>query len=76
MAKSYIKVNSITHAIKAKDVLNSKGIRAQIMRKTKTDKNESCGYAVVVDGDVVKAVEILKQNHVKFSGYADVRERL
>lgn len=76
MSKSYIKVNSVTHAIKAKNLLNSQGIYAQVIRNDKPDKREGCGYAVLVDGDLSHAESILRNNHVKIIGIGEVRDRL
>ena len=76
MSKSYIKVNSVTHAIKAKNLLNSQGIYAQVIRNDKPDKREGCGYAVFVDGDLSRAESILRNNHVKIIGIGEVRDRL
>ncbi len=75
MNRSYIKVNSVTHAIKAKNILNSNGIYAQIIRNDKSDRKEGCGYAVVVDGDVIRAEAILRNNHIKVLGHGNVREK-
>ena len=76
MSKSYLKVNSVTHAMKAKNVLSANGIYSQVVRNGNTDKREGCGYSVLVDGDIGRAEAILRQNHVKFLGYGDVRGRL
>ena len=76
MSKSYIKVNSVTHAIKAKNLLNSQGIYAQVGRNDKPDKKEGCGYAVLVDGDLSRAESILRNNHVKIIGMGDAQDKL
>lgn len=76
MGKAYIKVNSVTHAIKAKDILNSNGFRAQVMRSGKYSMGESCGYSVVFDGDVTRAEAILRNHHVKTSGTGEIRGSL
>lgn len=76
MGRSYIKVNSVTHAIKAKDVLNSNGFRAQVVRRDKSSRGDSCGYAVVVDGDVERAEAILRKHYVKVLGHGEVRDKL
>ena len=65
VGKAYVKVGSVTHAIKAKDVLNANGIRAQIVRNTINNKNESCGYLVAVNSDISRVeslVVILQEN--------------
>ncbi len=74
MSKNYIKVNSITHAIKAKDVLLSNGFHAYVKRHEKASRNDGCGYQVVTDGDVLKAVTILKNNHIKVSGHGEMSD--
>lgn len=76
MSKSYIKVNSVTHAIKAKNLLNSQGIYAQVVRNDKPDKKEGCGYSVLVDGDLKRAESILRNNHVKIIGIGDAQDKL
>ncbi len=74
MGKAYIKVNSVTHAIKAKDVLNSNGIRAQITRNSINGKNESCGYLVTIDSDITRAEKVLQGYHIKTSGSGYLRD--
>lgn len=76
MSKSYLKVNSVTHAMKAKNVLSANGIYAQVVRNGNTDKREGCGYSVLVEGDIGRAEAILRANHVKVLGYGNVHGRL
>lgn len=74
MSKSYIKVNSVTHAIKAKEILSSNGFYAQVKRYDKLNRKDGCGYQVVVDGDVTRAEAILRNNHVKVLGHGEMSE--
>ena len=74
MGKNYIKVNSVTHAIKAKDILSANGFHAYIKRYDKAGRKDGCGYQVVTDGDITRAAAILRNNHIKFSGYGEVNE--
>lgn len=76
MDKAYIKVNSITHAIKAKDILNSNGFRAHVLRNSAQSGREGCGYAVAFDGDISKAENILRNYHVRMSGSGRIRDKL
>lgn len=76
MDKAYVKVKSITHAIKAKDILISNGFRAQVLRNTVQNPGESCGYAVAFSGDINMAETILRNNHIKFSGSGIIRNTL
>ena len=76
MGKSYIKLKSITHAIKAKDILDANGFKTQIVRNTKNSNTESCGYSVVIDGDIIRAEDILKRNYIRTSGHGEIRDNL
>lgn len=76
MSRAYIKVNSVTYAIKVRNVLNANGIYAQVVRNTNSYRNEGCGYSVVINGDLSRAEEILRRNNIKFLGTGEVRERL
>lgn len=75
MSRSYLKVNSVTHAMKAKNVLSANGIYAQVVRNDNTGKREGCGYSVLIDGDTERAAEILRRNHVRILGYGDAHGR-
>jgi hypothetical protein len=64
MKRYLIQTGTVTYAIKGRDLLRRKGIKAKIERKT-TAKAQGCGYAIVVDGDIVEAQKILRENGVK-----------
>lgn len=55
---------SITYAIKGRDVLKREGYKARIERKASENKS-GCGYAIIFDGDLLKAKEILEKSGVK-----------
>ena len=76
MSRSYLKVNSVTHAMKAKNILSANGIYAQVVRNGNADKREGCGYSVLIDEDADRAVSLLRANHVKILGHGDVHGRL
>lgn len=76
MSRSYLKVNSVTHAMKAKNVLSSNGFYAQVVRNGNADKREGCGYSVLIEGDRERAALLLRANHVKVLGFGDVHGRL
>jgi len=59
-------VGSVTYAMKAKDLLQKKGYKAYIERKTKENKS-GCGYGVVTNGDKEKIEKILRENNVKYT---------
>ena len=59
-------IGSITYAIRAKDILKNNGYKARVERKTSEYKS-GCGYAVVFEGDLKKAEEILKNADIKIT---------
>lgn len=75
MSNYYIKVGSVTHAMKGRDVLISKGYRAVVRRTLKPHaSNEGCGYSIYIDRDIDKAVEELRSKNVKFTAYGNVSD--
>ena len=75
MSRAYIKANNVTHAIKIKNVLNSNGIYAQVVRNTGSFQKDGCSYSVVISGNLNRAEEILRRNQIRFSGSGEVREK-
>ncbi len=55
---------SITHATRGRDILRTKGYKANIERKVSENKS-GCGYAVVFDGDLEKALDLFRKADVK-----------
>ena len=74
MSKAYIKVNSVTHAIKVKNVLNANGVFAQVVRNTNVYQRTGCSYSVLINGEDSKAEEILRKNNVRYIGINRVHE--
>lgn len=64
MKRAIIQVGTVTYAIKARDLLRQKGFKVKIERKT-GEKSYGCGYAIVLEGDINKAVELLHEAGVK-----------
>ena len=58
MNKTLLAMSSITYAMKAKEILNSRGIYCEIERTPK-NLGSGCGYSIRVKTDVKKVVEIL-----------------
>ena len=56
---------SITYALKGRDILRKKGLRATVGRVTPTKSSAGCGYAIFFEGDIKTAVEILQKNGIK-----------
>lgn len=71
MDRPLIMLSSVTHAMRAKQLLVKNGIVADIVRTPKTPQNRSCGYSVFVPRRTDEAEEILKRNGFKILGRAD-----
>ncbi|MBR6408194.1 MAG: DUF3343 domain-containing protein [Clostridia bacterium] len=61
----FVNVGSVTYAIKGRDILKSKGIKAYIDRTPKGQNRVGCGYSIYFDWDYSDAVRILTQSGVK-----------
>jgi hypothetical protein len=60
-----ILVSSITYAIKGRDLLRSMGMKAYIERSKGQLEHGGCGYQIYVDGDFLRAKQILRDHHVR-----------
>jgi len=65
MGKELIMVSSITYAYKARDLLNSYGIKAYIQRIPAEYRTNGCGYGVRVSGDAQDIAQLLGKNGIK-----------
>ena len=63
MKKSLIAMTSITYAIKAKNLLNSKKLYCEI-QNTPKNLGSGCGYSIVVKESPDYIIEILKINNI------------
>ncbi|MCR5816590.1 MAG: DUF3343 domain-containing protein [Ruminococcus sp.] len=63
MQKGLIAMTSITYAMKAKRLLNDKGIYCEIVRTPK-NLGTGCGYSLSVNKDPKEIVRILEQNGI------------
>lgn len=65
MQRHIISVNSVTYAIKGRDILRKQGIKAYVEKKTNTDGNVGCGYVIVAVGNKNKITESLIRSGVR-----------
>lgn len=65
MSDSYINVTSVTYAIKGRDLLLQRGLRASIGRTPGHVDRVGCGYSIFVRGDLETAVSILRKHSIK-----------
>lgn len=68
-----IKFSSVTHALKAKEIIENMGYRAKINKNTNPTKNEGCGYSINFKGDVSRVLVRLDINKIKYLGYELIR---
>ena len=64
MKRYLIQTGTVTYAIKGRDLLRRKGIKAKIERKV-GNKIQGCGYAILIEEDPAEAQKILRENGVK-----------
>ena len=65
MQEYFIVTGTITYALKGKDILRKKGFNAMVQKLSLQEENIGCGYAVLIRGNIEKAMEILKKAEVK-----------
>lgn len=65
MQRHIISVSSITYAIKGRDFLRKKGIRAFVERRTNDKGNVGCGYVIVATGKINNIVADLQGIGIK-----------
>lgn len=70
MGKPIILVSSVTYAMKSRDILSKRGIRAFVERIPPTAET-GCGYGVYVPYGADEAEGILRENNVKILGRAN-----
>lgn len=65
MNRSFFIVNSITYAMKSRDILLHHGIRAYVERSPGMREKYGCGYGVYVPKRTEEAVEILEKHGIR-----------
>lgn len=62
--KYYILLNSVSSALKGKDILDKNNIKSSVERTPKNNVARSCGYSLMVNDEIERAKEILEDNKV------------
>lgn len=65
---SFIKVGSITHATKGKNILVKNGYKVYIKRSSNIDASSGCGYMLTFDGDINRAKILLEKGRITMLG--------
>ncbi len=59
--KTFIILRSVTHAYRARDILDKHGIRGYIERVPENLRKEGCGYGIALYRNAEQAERILEQ---------------
>lgn len=63
--KLIVKVGSVTYALKAKDILQNRGIASQIKKTANPSKGEGCGYSVIIPDAGDSVIGILRLSGIE-----------
>jgi hypothetical protein len=66
--KNYILVNSVSSAFRGRDALNRHNIKCSVERTPKNNITKSCGYCLLVHGEVEPIKNILQKNNITVLG--------
>ncbi len=64
-----MKFSSVTHALRAKEIIEQNGGRVILRKNLNPSKNEGCGYSVIATGNVDKIISIININKISYIGY-------
>lgn len=62
--KNYILLNSVSSALKSKELLDKYNIKCSVERTPKNNIAKSCGYSLLVYNEIDKARDILEKNKI------------
>ncbi len=64
-----MKFSSVTHALRAKEIIEQNGGKAIIRKNPNPSKNEGCGYSIIASGNIDKIIRIININKINYIGY-------
>lgn len=68
MVKKGLKVASVTHAVKGRELLIKNGFNAYIIRNPRPKKGEGCGYVIFINNYDIRCSELLIKAGIKVNG--------
>ncbi len=74
MKRYAITTGTVTYALKGRDILRKKGKKAWVERLN-SGRSNGCGYAVVTDGDIETAEQILRDNGIRILEIIEISKR-
>lgn len=72
MKQTVISVGSVTFGLKGRDLLRRSGYSVRLERMSSGPGSAGCGYALMLNGDVRGAQEILQNAGVKILGVEEL----
>ena len=63
-----LQLNSVTQAMRARDILRKNGIGAEVQRIPARKGRGVCSYGLRIKNNLNEAVKILRENDIKFTG--------
>lgn len=63
-----IKFSSVTHALRAKEIIEQNGGKASIRKNPNPKQGEGCGYSITLYGNVERYISLIKINKIKYIG--------
>ena len=63
-----IKFSSVTHALRAKEIIEQNGGTVNIRKNPTPKKGEGCGYSITVYGNVDKYINLININKINYIG--------
>lgn len=68
MNRVNIKFSSVTHALRAKEIIEQNGGKAYIRKNSNPKKGEGCGYSITLYDNVDKYIKLININKIKYIG--------
>lgn len=65
MKRYAITTGTVTYALKSRELLRKKGRKAWVERITSGKGSSGCGFAVITEGDIESAEQLLRKNGIK-----------
>lgn len=72
MNRVNIKFSSVTHALRAKEIIEQNGGKAVIRKNLNPSKGDGCGYSIIATGNTDRIISLIKSNQIKYIGYGFV----
>ena len=71
MKKQFVIVNSVTYAMRGKDILRRHGIRAYIERVSGKQDQIGCGYGLYIPERIDEGIKLLKNAGISIRGFQE-----